>query len=193
MQFSHDALHHFYFRTWPGGGNQLRNLLVSREVGGEQPTWCFSQRFSIHFPREIHENPGGFGDLKVVLIEMERIITSNFKPTLFSSELLVAGNASVTTILNIVEKNPLPCMGIPFASKIFARSYCYFRHICRFLTEVPPSGVNIGSWRAQWLKKRPNPQGLDAEKQQLSEKPPNGGFVVLVLYWNPSQMPLLQV
>lgn len=78
----------------------------------------FSQRFSIHFPREIHENPGGFGDLKVVLFEMERIITSNFKPTLFSSELLVVGNVSVTTILNVVEKNPSPCMGIPFASKI---------------------------------------------------------------------------
>lgn len=30
-------------------------------------------------------------------------------------------------------------------------------------------------------------------QQQLSEQPPNGGFLVLVLYWNPSQMPLLQV
>ena len=55
---------------------------------------------------------------KLCELEMERIITSNFKPTLFSSDLLVVGNVSVTTILNVVEKNPSPCMGIPFASKI---------------------------------------------------------------------------
>ena len=35
-----------------------------------------------------------------------------------SNQLVSVGNVSVTTILNIVEKNPSPCMGIPFASKI---------------------------------------------------------------------------